>query len=95
MNRICEQLWRVALPSAFPDDLNEVDLILMLVPRTHGSSWPPDMMKSGTFSPYMYGYIVATIEAQDIAAGRPPRSFTEFQHELLMKWEEQSVYQNC
>jgi hypothetical protein len=77
-----------------PEDQNDVDLVVMLVPRTHGSSWPSTWRGgSDTFSPYLHGYIIAAIQALDVAAGRPPRSLKDYQRDWLETWERQSGHE--
>lgn len=73
-----------------PDDQNDVDLVVILVPRTHGNSWPFTWRGSDTFSPYRNGYIVAAIQALDMVAGRPPRLLKDYQREWVETWESQS-----
>lgn len=76
-----------------PDDQNDIDLIVMLVPRTHGGSWPFTWRGSDTFAPYMHGYIVAAIQALDMAAGRPPRPLKTYRREWLDTWAKQSGHE--
>ncbi|HWC12747.1 MAG TPA: hypothetical protein VG455_16170 [Acidimicrobiales bacterium] len=76
------------------DDQKDVDLIVMLVPRTHGGSWPPPWKGRDTFFPYLAGYIVATIQALDLAAARDQRPLKSHQQEWLTSWENQSGYES-
>lgn len=77
-----------------PGDQDDIDLIVMLVPRTHGNQWPAPGHGSDTFAPYLFGYIVATIQALDLAAGRQARPLKDHQREWLANWEDQSGHEN-
>lgn len=77
-----------------PDDQNDVDLIVMFVYRTRGASWPPPWRGSDTFLPFLEGYTIAAVQAQDIAAGRESRPMTDYQRERLEKWERQALYES-
>jgi hypothetical protein len=80
--------------TGIPEDLDEVDFIVMLVPRTHGQSWEFAWAGSDTFAPFLDGYIIETIHALDVAAGRRPRSLKDSHQRWLWTWQQQSRHEN-
>lgn len=79
-----------------PGDQNEVDLVVMWVSERRARSWPKLWIESDTFRPYIDGCIIASLQAQDLAAGRSPseRPLKDYQRDRLARWERQSAHEN-
>ena len=82
--------------SPIPPDLNTAELVQLWVWHTRSDEWPPALVGSDTFAPYIHGCILASLQLQDIAAGRDPdgRSITDTQRDNLALWEKQSAHEN-
>lgn len=78
-----------------PDDQNDLDLLVLLVLLLAGEVLPKMWTESDTFSPFVAGFILAAVQAQDLAAGRDPagRSLTPYQQEWLEKYRSQADHE--
>jgi hypothetical protein len=81
---------------ASSDDLDEVDLVVPWVFARCRDKWPKILSESDSFRPLIDGCVVASIQAQDLAAGRDPsRSRADGpQRRWLERWRRQSTHEN-
>ena len=78
-----------AIGQPVPDTKDEVTLILLLMAATLGnSSWPSEWLGNTELAQHRDGFAIATIQALDMAQGRPARPLHDEHRECLAIWKE-------
>lgn len=93
---------RASLEALAPDlgpvseDEDEVDLVVLWVYARRRYEWSKMWSESDSLRPLIDGFVVASIQAHDLASGRDPadRRLRDHQRRWLERWKRQSALEN-